>query len=98
VYKLPDGSTATTTKCVPIKFWLYFALGRSLYTHDQRSQFGDGFRLIEKGHVLEQLDILSVPRTTGVRALYRNGVVECDISLMSEVGERDCAVVYTMTI
>jgi hypothetical protein len=45
VYKLPDGSTATTTKCVPIKFWLYFALGRSLYTHDQRSQFGDGFRL-----------------------------------------------------
>jgi hypothetical protein len=48
--------------------------------------------LIEKGHTLEQLDILPVP-SKGVRRMYRNGVVECDISLMPEVSERDCAVV-----
>jgi hypothetical protein len=49
--------------------------------------------LIEKGHVLEQLPILAVPNKSDCRPLYRNGVVECDISLMSEIGERDCAVV-----
>jgi hypothetical protein len=48
--------------------------------------------LIEKGHEVKRLPVCEPPGPEIV-PLHRNGVVECDISLMSEVGERDCAVV-----
>jgi len=49
--------------------------------------------LLQKGESIKIVDAQEIPKNGHNRPLLRNGVVECDISLMPFVGDRDCPIV-----